>query len=324
MLFNAFLFAFLFARLARCENRGAQVLFSEKAIIEKRNGKWFLHVRVYDMDSAQPVVEAHVRMYCVSWRDYERQTRDFVQPHLLHAMRILQPNDELGANMYTSIPANVTHQIDAYSALAPPSLREEVNTKSSHGIVYREVDSPGNACPVCGEVYDSLQQLEHHIAYKRIEESMIPNFPIKGSHRDSDLVKDALVKPIELTEQDIIEQLSDKEIMCIVEGIEPMVSGTFQALQSYKLEDIVFGGTFAPCMSQRDGQIYVDVSQFHKIDQPSDQSIHNYPIQAAASTIAEDKHGWRKSIIRRTDGLAGLDERDDWKKKVIERTQVLL
>ena len=75
MLFNAFLFAFFFSRLARAEARGTQVLFSNKAIIEYCDGKWLFHARIYDLDSAHPVVEAHVRLYVVSWMDYEYQNK---------------------------------------------------------------------------------------------------------------------------------------------------------------------------------------------------------------------------------------------------------
>ena len=55
-----------------------------------------------------------------------------------------------------------------------------------------------------------------------------------------------------------------------------MVSGTFQALQSYKLSDIVFGGRFQPCMSQQNGKIYVDVDKFHTILPPNENSVHRY------------------------------------------------
>lgn len=85
-----------------------------------------------------------------------------------------------------------------------------------------------------------------------------------------------MFEPFSLTELDIREQLRDKEIMVVVEAIEPMVSGTFQALQSYKIEDVVFGGRFAPCMSQSDGRIFVDFDNFHKILPPEDSSLHRY------------------------------------------------
>lgn len=38
------------------------------------------------------------------------------------------------------------------------------------------------------------------------------------------------------------------EIICVVEAIDPLMSGTFQAIQSYTLDDIVFHAEFAPCM----------------------------------------------------------------------------
>ncbi len=228
MVFNAFLFSFVFARLARCESRGAQVLFSDKAIIEKRDGKWMMHVRIYDFDSAQPVVEAHVRMYCVSWRDYERQTRDLVQPHLLHVMRILQPNDDLGATMFTSIPANVTHRIDAFSPLAPIRYRRRLKmlgVGGSSGLSLREVDQDvgarsGVICPVCGESYSSMFHLRRHIQYTSMQENADPSFPMQGSHRDTNIITPDLFKPLLLSEEDIRDQLRDKEIMVVVEGIE--------------------------------------------------------------------------------------------------------
>lgn len=224
MLFNAFLFSFVFARLARCQARGAQVLFSDKAIMEVRDGRWMLHVRIYDFDAAQPLVEAHVRMYCVSWRDYQKQARDLVQPHLLHTMRILQPNDEFGAPLFPSIPANVTHQIDAFSPLAPFKMRKQVKYLPHAGLALREADQVngsrhGVLCPVCGETFGTMDALKRHVQYLQLVEQK-DNFPIIGSHRDVTLVKPKLFKPFLLTEADIREHLRDKEIMVVVEGIE--------------------------------------------------------------------------------------------------------
>lgn len=291
MIFNAFLFAFLFARLARCESRGAQVMFANKAIVENRDGKWFIHVRVYDMDSSQPVVEATVRMYCVSWRDYKKQhTRHMTQPHLLHEMRILNPDDNLGAQMFTSIPANVTHQIDCFSPLAPPKLRRNAGQQAIYGngrgLNLREVDQDvggrGCPCPVCGQTFASQDLLQKHIKYQSLVEALNGKIPIEGSHRDTSLTTQASKKPTVVTETQLRNHLQDKEIMVVVEGIEPMVSGTFQALQSYKLEDITFGGRYAPCMSQKGGKIFVDIDNFHTILAPSESSIRNYEVGAGS------------------------------------------
>ena len=42
----------------------------------------------------------------------------------------------------------------------------------------------------------------------------------------------------EMSEEELRQSLQDKEIMVVCEGIEPLVSGTFQALQSYTSDDI--------------------------------------------------------------------------------------
>jgi len=266
MLYNAFLFAFFFSRLARAETRGNQVMFSNKAIIEHRNGKWLFHLRIYDLDARYPVVEAHVRLYVVSWMDYEDQDN---QPHLLHTMRLVQPNDELGATLFLSVPANVTHHIDAYSPLTPVELRDDENLVQRNGLALREVDrmvenNGGIPCPVCGETYGTFENLHRHIDYNKMTEAA-DDIPVEGSHRDPYLVipRDSTVA--ELTENQIKANLIDKEIMVVVEGIEPLISGTFQALHSYTLDDIVFGCKFAPCMSQKDGQIFVDLDKYHKV-----------------------------------------------------------
>ena len=114
--------------------------------------------------------------------------------------------------------------------------------------------------------------LEQYVRYMK----KIGNAKTAGTFRNSNLAISDTKEPIVFTVDTLREHLADKEVMCVVEAIEPMVSGTFQALQSYRLEDMVFGGRFAPCMSQKDGQIYVDVDKFHEVKDPRDSSIHYY------------------------------------------------
>lgn len=57
------------------------------------------------------------------------------------------------------------------------------------------------------------------------------------------------------------------EIISVVEGIDPLTSGTFQSLQSYKFEDIEWheDAQFAPCLKVHSGKIMVDLDRFHDI-----------------------------------------------------------
>uniref|UniRef100_A0A7S4QR08 C2H2-type domain-containing protein n=1 Tax=Ditylum brightwellii TaxID=49249 RepID=A0A7S4QR08_9STRA len=300
MMFNAFLFAFFFAGLSRCNNRGWQIIFSDKAIIRRdpHTGRYSFHVQVYDADCSHPLVEAHVRFYAIRRRfsvtgsSVTSPSSMFLQHHNLKfdPMRITNPDDELGAFMFASVPHSVSHHIDAYSPILPPSRRGAYEDGKIHihsgfvcdsaGLNLREMDSlvgnrAGLQCTVCGETYTTTQNLVRHIRSCQFDEER-DNYPIKGSHRELDvasIISDVSKDPMSHQQRngtfpsmneaatngnanseqwydDFREYLttSNIEILCVFEAIEPLFSGTFQSIQSYTIEDISFGGDFAPCM----------------------------------------------------------------------------
>ena len=55
------------------------------------------------------------------------------------------------------------------------------------------------------------------------------------------------------------------EVICVVEGIDPLTSGSFQSLQSYKYEDIVWekDAQLTSCLKVSNGKIMVDLDRFH-------------------------------------------------------------
>jgi hypothetical protein len=72
----------------------------------------------------------------------------------LHPLRLCDPNDDLGAKLYPSIPQEISHHIDHHSALGP---RRMPLVEHDQGLVLRTVDSATCnreeiSCPVCGEV----------------------------------------------------------------------------------------------------------------------------------------------------------------------------
>ena len=128
----------------------------------------------------------------------------------------------------TSIPANVTHRINAFSPLAPIRYRRRLKmlgVGGSSGLSLREVDQDAGArsgviCPACSESFGSMFHLRRHIQYSQMVENSDESFPIIGSHRDTSTITPDLFKPLLLSEEDIKDQLRDKEIMVVVEGIE--------------------------------------------------------------------------------------------------------
>ena len=267
MVFNATLLAFIFARLGRCETRGHQVLFTSKAVVRKdESGRMLFEVKVFDSDSMHPIVEAHVRMYAV----HCGTDRNYIP------LRILRPDDELGGMLITSIPTRITHHIDAFSPLMPLSLKKAHNVIDDHGLIMREVDSyTGSSdvfvCPVCGESYATPERLLKHIKYYAMTEEH-DDVPVKGSHQE--LSKKQIKKLTErpkVSYDDVFKYWNETnmEVVVVVEGIDPLISGTFQALQSYQKEDVEYGSKFVPAFTINNE---VDLELFHRTENVAELS----------------------------------------------------
>lgn len=285
MMFNAFLFAFFFSRLARHDTRAVQVVFSKKAIvcIDPESNQVRFQVRVYDTDARHPVVEAHARLYAV------RKDRPVPRP-----LRIIQPNDELHAQLFLSMPSIIHHHIDIYSLLHPVPQATDSDQDSSKnnmlvypesaGLMLRQADSISRMreeceCYICGEVFGTAQALKRHVHYQQKIETT-DQFPVEGSHLSLDDKTLAQQEACTSSTTDL-NKLRDyferelSEVICVVEGIDPLMSGTFQALQSYCFEDIVWDehSIFHPCLTAvakndwRGEHFQVDLDRFHEIDQ---------------------------------------------------------
>ena len=363
MFLNAFLLSFVFARLSRCESRAAQVLFSNKATLNREilpNGitRYNLSTQVFDADSKYPIVEAHVRLYAVRHGAmHSKEYENMRHPMNMEPMRISMPNDDLGAVLYTSIPTKAVHHIDYQSPLNPPRKRkfgpEDGRVDDSNfvmspcGLNLRENDSytggqDGLRCAICGETYGTAANLIQHIRYSQHLERH-DDVPVVGSHQELDVdtifrhkAPSRSARPAKQTlgreegvgicgdnvakstsEQDgstcqdkhggetgDVENPSEAsapwyeeyrtffreaniEIICVVEAIDPIMSGTFQAIQSYTLDDIVFDAEFAPCVLTDTGSgpkdigwlsrwfvgrsavgrsVKVDLDSFHKVE----------------------------------------------------------
>jgi hypothetical protein len=68
--------------------------------------------------------------------------------------------------------------------------------------------------------------------------------------------------------EELKEKLPLQELICVVEGIDPLMSGTFQALHSYTPEDIEWGARFVPCLTSTTActSTFVDLKLFHQVE----------------------------------------------------------
>jgi hypothetical protein len=294
MLFNAFLITFLYNRLGRSETRGAQVIFSNQALVSVVDGQVRFQLRLFDADAKHPVVEAHVRLYVVM------KNRPVPRP-----LRLLQPDDELGGMLFLSFPTVVSHHIDLYSLLHPPSNHMSIRPS---GLILRQVDgwTAGRddiICPVCGESYGTMERLRSHVRYAKIVEAR-DNYPTEHTHLSLNM------KQVEIFQQPTtdLEKLKVhfqdhvSEVIAVVEGIDPIMSGTFQSLHSFRFEDIVWDAhtQFAPCMeivNSLEGRFFqVDLDRYHDLYQspapPPTAAATN--INVNVSTRAEKTKGPRR------------------------------
>lgn len=267
MLMNAFLFAFLFTRLAKCENRAYQVVFAKECVVrlDRAHRRIILQVRVYDIDSRHPVVEAHIRLYALL---KERDDGGHTQ---LVPLRVVYPNDELGSCLFTSVPTVVTHEIDCHSPLRPRESRYAQSQRlQTYGRYWRrEVDayvgsSDDIVCPICGESYGTHTRLRQHVKYNQIIERCDENMPTEGTHLELNADEDFPDPPLPSL-QELREQFPLQELVCVLEGIDPLASGTFQALHSYRPEEIRWDCKFEPCLSSWEKGSRVDLDKFHEV-----------------------------------------------------------
>ena len=274
MMFNAFLFAFFYTRLGRCDARGAQVLFSDKAIVSIVEGQPRFQVRLFDVDSERPIVEAHVRLYAVM------KDRPVPRP-----LRLLQPDDTRGAMLFLSFPTVVSHHLDVYSMLHPAHSGRLPLLPA--GLTLREADShtanrEEHVCRICGESYGTHERWVNHAKYQRIVET-IAGYSKEETHLS---IKETELTPTEQVVSSDLERMQAhfeknvSEVIAVVEGIEPILSGTFQALQSYRYDDIVWdpSATFAQCLFVHDKIVRVNLDFFHSLQKRQSMPQNDDPM----------------------------------------------
>lgn len=152
--------------------------------------------------------------------------------------------------------------------------------------------SPWGPCDdnMCSHQNPSFCRVKH-VKYQRIAEKK-DDFPVEGTHLS--VSEDDLKRPKYATTKDLKSvqeyfQSEVSEVIFVVEGIDPSVSGTFQALQSYRFEDIVWDNTahFHPCIGIDDTNkiLRADLNKFHDIVITGGAASRNYSVRTHDSFI---------------------------------------
>ena len=161
-------------------------------------------------------------------------------------------------------------------------------------------------CPVCGDGFGTYERLAHHVRFNQMIERQ-EKYPIQDSHLEFEMPDTSPLTLQEVT--DHIERTMS-EIVVVVEGIDPQLSGTFQAIQSYKYDDIVFGADHERCTSvSQKNKISVDMKNFHRIKY-SDEAKH------LLSSSSSDREDDSSAIHHNTSPLSTSDEQASYSKPI--------
>mmetsp|Transcript_20189 Transcript_20189/g.55930 ORF Transcript_20189/g.55930 Transcript_20189/m.55930 type:complete len:557 (-) Transcript_20189:182-1852(-) len=307
LLFTGCLIGVIFQGLSRPQSRSRTVLFSEKAVIRYIDGAHYLMFRITDLRVQHPLIEPHVRCYCV--------VKDPVRGFEMVPMRLDHPDDELGGMLVLTIPYLVVHRIDAWSPLAPALRADSLDIRRtlSPGRVYpsdspttdsastprwhrhheylrsagwpgpgqRQVDcETGNrdscVCPTCGEAFGTASMLTLHCRYNA-RSDVASGIAPEDCHQELTEEEVAHLSHKNPSREQLLRHHRSNflEVVVLVEGIEPTTSGTLQSRYSYVVgpsgADVAWDMEFAECCRlplKASKGLVVDVSLFHSLVGP--------------------------------------------------------
>lgn len=197
---DAMLIGILFTRIARGTRRASSLCFSEKSVIREIQGKLYVMFQVCEMRKHQ-LNECHVRCYCSLVRETQQGPTYEQVP-----MRLIQPNDELGAMLLLTAPAVVIHEIDAWSPLCP---REKASStfpgfaRRRRDFLFGMSDMTPPPSPTRSEVEAFLQStwLEIAVIIEGIEPISSATIQARHSYTVDELVFDCAFAPTVVRDQ---------------------------------------------------------------------------------------------------------------------------
>eukprot|EP00560_Eucampia_antarctica_P003420 CAMPEP_0197832108 /NCGR_PEP_ID=MMETSP1437-20131217/13344_1 /TAXON_ID=49252 ORGANISM="Eucampia antarctica, Strain CCMP1452" /NCGR_SAMPLE_ID=MMETSP1437 /ASSEMBLY_ACC=CAM_ASM_001096 /LENGTH=279 /DNA_ID=CAMNT_0043435307 /DNA_START=368 /DNA_END=1207 /DNA_ORIENTATION=+ len=117
ILFDAVAIGLIFQRLSRGQKRSRSILFSDKAVMRKVGGNWYLFFRVGELRKKHFIIETRVRAHVIRHERSQTETFYFATRN---AQVGLQPSSSDQHFLLMSLPELVIHKVDEHSPLLPP------------------------------------------------------------------------------------------------------------------------------------------------------------------------------------------------------------
>ena len=260
-LFDAVCMGLVYGRMSRVNQRASTIIFSDKAIIRFTNeGIPYFMFQVCEMRKHQ-LIEAHVRCYAFlrpllnTSIDSGAKRVGGKRKFITKSMRLEHPDDELGGLVLLAAPQVIAHRIDHWSPLCPPSMTS-ASANGPHAfpsLIRRGIDQ------VLGREEPVFPPSEQKIVMEQKEQK-------------SRIIRNANTTTAAEKKKWILEWMEQTriEVLCLLEGIESVGSGTLQCRHSYAPEDILFDHEFDECVwDDSDGNTLgsatIDFDRFHKV-----------------------------------------------------------
>jgi potassium inwardly-rectifying channel subfamily J len=264
ILYDAVCLGLIFNRISRINTRASTIVFSNKAIIRfSKEGVPFFMFQVCEMRKHQ-LVEAHARCYAFL-RPLSTTVGNGRRSFLTKSMRLVHPDDALSGFILLAAPSCIVHRIDHWSPMCPPSMHS-TDANGPHpfpSLIRRAVDQE------IGCEDKVFPPSESRTAAKRNKEEEVEE-ERKAERLNS--------RPMSIEEMktSILHWMEDSrlEVLCLVEGIESISSGTLQCRHSYSKEDILFDHEFEECVWEDDDGAGPTIcfEKFHHVNPVTDRN----------------------------------------------------
>ena len=262
IIFSSLAIGLLFQRMSRGQKRGRTIVFSDVAVIRKVRGQWYFMLRVAELRQRH-IIGAKIRVFCVR--------------HERCPVATISGDVESGRANEAMVELETAHFVSHPLPLLNGSKQSTNNNTSMDNVDTAE----------CSYEQSILMGLPHVVAHRMdalspmipprpvwYDEGGIPHGPSVNNQTGEDmtpLVEEGQSLQNNMQQQpsqeEITHFLKDRqaEIICFLEGTCEVTGMALQARHSYRIEDVAFHQTFAPCVFPAPRYLEIDFTQFHDL-----------------------------------------------------------
>jgi len=254
LAFSSLAIGLLFQRMSRGQKRGRTIVFSDVAVIRKVRGRWYWMFRVAELRK-QHIIGAKIRVFCVRHErcplseEAEARGNDVVELETAHFVSHPLPllngsyssqsssggdgaadggnyDCSFEQSILMGLPHVVVHRMDPLSPMVPPRPIWYDESGVPHGPALSPSESSTSGGTRTAESSSLLATIEEGASHSTMQDSQTPSA------------------------EEITHFLQDRqaEIIIYLEGTCEVTGMALQARHSYRMEDMAFHQTFAPCV----------------------------------------------------------------------------